>query len=65
MNKVMKDLFWTAAVSAGLGAFLVAVLNHLSLPFPLEPEKRPVFIVGIILFSLVFRLLMHVREASK
>jgi hypothetical protein len=65
MNKFIRDLVWTALVSGGLAFVLLAIVARLSLSFPLEAGQRPVFILGIILFSLVFRLMMHVRGESK
>lgn len=59
------DLFWTALAAALLGQVAIFVVSRLSLSVPLRPDQRPVFLLGIILFSLVFRLLIHVREGSK
>lgn len=63
--KILKDLFWTVLVAALLAQVAIFAASRLSLTDAIRPEQRPVFVLGIILFSLVFRLLIHVREGSK
>jgi hypothetical protein len=65
MKKVLKELLWTLLAALLMGQAVVFVLSKLSPFVPLRPEQRTIFFLGIILFSLVFRLLIHVREGSK
>ncbi len=65
MGKILKELFWTLLLAVFLGQLVIFVASKLSFSVLLRPEQQPVFILGIILFSLVFRLLIHVREGSK
>ncbi len=52
----------TVLVGAGLGEILLRIMTAIGLPVPLQEGKKPVFIIGIILFSLAFRLLIALRE---
>ena len=54
----------TLAGGALLGGAILALSILLQLPVP-EPHQRPVFFIGVVLFSVVFRLLIWVREEGK
>jgi len=57
-----KTMALTVLVGAGLGEILLRIMTAIGLPVPLQEGKKPVFIIGIILFSLAFRLLIALRE---
>ena len=54
MFRLLKDLMQTLVVSLLLALASLAVSSLLYLPIPDNASQRPIFILGIILFSLVF-----------
>jgi phosphotransferase system glucose/maltose/N-acetylglucosamine-specific IIC component len=61
--RILKDILLTLAVGAAFGGGFLALSSYLKLPIP-APHQRPVFFIGIVLFSGAFRLLMVLREES-
>jgi high-affinity nickel permease len=62
MSRLLKDLFVTLLVGFLLAEGLLKASSLMGLSIPENPSQRPMFVIGILLFSLVFRLLIHVRE---
>lgn len=60
----IKDILVTLLVGLVLGEILLLAFDLFNLPFPLHEGKRPLFIIGILLFSLAFRILVSVRDES-
>lgn len=61
--RFFKEILTTLAVGACLGGSVLAVSAWLRLPIP-EPHQRPVFFVGVVVFSIAFRLLLQLRDES-
>ncbi len=62
--KILKETLLTLVSGSCFAGSLLGVSAwfHWSIP---EPQQRPVFFVGLILFSLTFRLLIHVRTQEE
>ena len=58
--RFLKEILTTILVGAALGGGAIVFSAYLRLPLP-EPSQRPVFLVGAVLFSAAFRLLMATR----
>lgn len=61
----IKELSMTAAIGVGLGELIIYVSSGWGTPIPSHPTQRPVFIIGTLLFSLVFRLFWSLKEEAK
>ena len=62
--KWFKDCLIAILVGAGFGGGVLALSLYFDLPIP-EPHQRPIFLIGTILFSLAFRLLLQIREENE
>lgn len=62
---IIKDMILTGLIGAGFGELLIRLSEGLRMPVPGHPSQRPVFLIGTILFSLVFRLFWTLREEEK
>lgn len=60
----LKDIVMTAVLGAGLGEVFLRLTAFFHINLPIHSDKRPVFIIGILLFSLAFRALLSIRKGS-
>lgn len=58
--KLVQDLIVSLLVGAILGLGVLFGASYLNLPVP-EPHQKPIFLIGVILFTVAFRLLMVIR----
>jgi hypothetical protein len=65
MKAIIKELLVTALCATLLGEAVIFATSQLDISFPLRPDQRPIFVLGIVLFSLAFRLLIRLREEPK
>lgn len=62
--RIFKDILMTLTVGAAFGGGGIALSSYLNLPVP-APHQKPVFFIGIVLFSVAFRLLMLFKDETK
>ncbi len=65
MVGMIKDLLITCLFGIGLGEGLIHGAAFLNLPIPPRTDQRPIFLIGSMLFALVFRLMMTLREENE
>lgn len=54
----LKELGLTLVIGAVLGGGLLFLDDSLTKSF-LEPYQRPIFLIGVVLFSIVFRMILE------
>lgn len=59
--RLFKEIVTTLVVGSLLGGGILAGAAYGHLPIP-EPGQRPIFFIGVVLFSVAFRLLMSIKE---
>jgi ABC-type enterobactin transport system permease subunit len=62
--RIFKEILVTLVVGALFGGGIIAASAYLHLSIP-TPHQRPIFFIGIILFSIAFRLLMTRKEEDQ
>lgn len=65
MKTIIKELALAALCGAFLGEGLIFLASHMDITLLLRSDQRSVFMIGLVLFSVLFRLLMLVREGGK
>lgn len=58
--KLFQGLVISLIIGALLGSVVLFVASYLHLPVP-EPHQKPIFLIGVVLFTVAFRLLMVIR----
>lgn len=59
----IKEALLTTLMGALFAGGVIGITSYLELPI-LEVRQRPVFLIGIILFALAFRVLISLRQEN-